>query len=119
MREFITLFRALSDGTRLRIVKLLENGELCVCHLMEILEMSQSRISRHMGLLKNAGLVNDRREGRWVHYSLNEETHKPGRAELIRLLQGWIEEEAVVAADRRRLVECLARLRAERVVEVS
>ena len=80
MREFITLFRALSDGTRLRIIKLLEDGELCVCHLMEILDMSQSRISRHMGILKNAGLVNDRREGRWVHYSLNEGARRIGRA---------------------------------------
>ena len=71
MRKLIGLFRALSDGTRLRIIKLLDDGELCVCHLMEIMEMSQSRISRHMGILKNAGLVDDRREGRWVFYSHN------------------------------------------------
>lgn len=111
MRDLIALFRALSDRTRIRIVKLLEEGELCVCHLMEVLEMSQSRISRHVGILKSAGLVNDRREGRWVYYSLSQEALNPYVPELIRCLRGWLNEEASVASDRRRLVEQLRRMK--------
>ena len=53
-------------------MKLLEERELCVCELMQVLGMSQPRISRHLGVLKNAGLVNDRREGKWVYYSLQD-----------------------------------------------
>jgi len=71
MRDMLNIFKALSDETRIRILKLLEGGELCICKIMEILDMKQSRISRHMAILKNAGLVIDRREGKWVYYSLN------------------------------------------------
>ncbi len=72
MKDLLSLFKALSDETRLRIVKLLENGELCVCHIVAAVDMSQSRISFHLKILKDAGLVQDRREGKWMHYRLNE-----------------------------------------------
>jgi ArsR family transcriptional regulator len=72
MKKLSSVFKALSDETRLRIVKLLENGELCVCHIVAAVDMSQSRISFHLKILKEAGLVKDRREGRWTHYRLNE-----------------------------------------------
>ncbi len=72
MKELSSIFKALSDETRLRIVKLLENGELCVCHIVAAVDMSQSRISFHLKILKDAGLVKDRREGRWMRYRLNE-----------------------------------------------
>jgi ArsR family transcriptional regulator len=68
------LFHALSDETRLRIVERLLLGEQCVCNLMEPLELGQSHLSFHMKTLKAAGLVTDRREGRWIHYSLNQGT---------------------------------------------
>jgi ArsR family transcriptional regulator len=74
VKKLATTIKALSDETRLRVVKLLEGGELCVCELMEVLDMSQPRISRHLSVLKNAGLVDDRREGKWVYYSLCNET---------------------------------------------
>jgi DNA-binding transcriptional ArsR family regulator len=70
MKQTINLFKALGDPTRLRIVKLLEGGELCVCQLMAVLGMGQSRISRHLSILKQAGLIEDRRAGKWVHYRL-------------------------------------------------
>ena|SRR5438477_5457562 len=65
------LFHALSDETRLDIVRRLRTGERCVCHLTDLLDCAQSRLSFHMKVLKDAGLVADRRDGRWVHYSLN------------------------------------------------
>ncbi len=72
MDELLSLFKALSDETRLRIVKLLENGELCVCHLVAAVDMSQPKVSFHLKVLKEAGLVKDRREGKWMYYRLNE-----------------------------------------------
>jgi ArsR family transcriptional regulator len=64
------LFHALSDETRLRIVEQLLGGEKCVCELTDKLDAAQSRLSFHLKTLKDAGLVADRREGRWVYYSL-------------------------------------------------
>ena len=66
-------FHALSDETRLEIVEMLSHGERCVCELMDALEAAQSRLSFHLRTLKDAGLVIDRREGRWVYYALNAE----------------------------------------------
>lgn len=64
------LFKGLADPTRLRIVALLLERELCVCDLMAVLQLPQSTVSRHMTRLKTAGLVLDRRAGKWVHYRL-------------------------------------------------
>ena len=64
------LFHALSDETRLAIVERLRGGERCVCDLTDLLDAAQSRLSFHLKVLKDAGLVTDRREGRWVHYAL-------------------------------------------------
>ncbi len=66
-------FHALSDETRLEIVELLSHGERCVCELMAALDAAQSRLSFHLKTLKEAGLVTDRREGRWVYYALNRD----------------------------------------------
>lgn len=68
------LFHALSDETRLSVVEMLRDGERCVCELQDELDAAQSRLSFHLKVLKDAGLVVDRKEGRWVHYSLNPET---------------------------------------------
>src|ERR671932_1017159 len=67
-------FQALSDETRLRIIDMLRKGERCVCNLTEALDAGQSRLSFHLKVLKDAGLVTDRREGRWSYYALNPET---------------------------------------------
>jgi ArsR family transcriptional regulator, arsenate/arsenite/antimonite-responsive transcriptional repressor len=64
-------FHALSDETRLEIVRLLSHGERCVCELQGVLGAAQSRLSFHLKTLKDAGLVTDRRAGRWVYYALN------------------------------------------------
>jgi len=64
-------FQALSDRTRVRILELLRDGEKCVCELIPALGVRQSLLSFHLKTLKNAGLVTDRKEGRWVHYSID------------------------------------------------
>ena len=68
-----TWFHALSDTTRLEIIELLRAGERCVCELTDEMDAAQSRLSFHLKTLKEAGLVLDRREGRWVYYTLNRE----------------------------------------------
>jgi ArsR family transcriptional regulator len=68
------LFHALSDETRLCILERLRRGERCVCELTDALEAAQSRLSFHLRVLREAGLVTDRREGRWMYYTLNVET---------------------------------------------
>jgi ArsR family transcriptional regulator len=68
------LFHALSDGTRLSILQRLRLGERCVCDLTDAMDAAQSRLSFHLKVLKDAGLVTDRREGRWMYYTLNTDT---------------------------------------------
>jgi ArsR family transcriptional regulator, arsenate/arsenite/antimonite-responsive transcriptional repressor len=79
------LFHALSDETRLSILKRLRHGERCVCELTDVLDAAQSRLSFHLRVLKEAGLVIDRREGRWMYYTLNGET-MADVADLVRTL---------------------------------
>lgn len=66
----VTLFHALSDATRLDILEMLRGGERCVCELQDELEAAQSRLSFHLRVLKEAGLVTDRKEGRWSYYTI-------------------------------------------------
>jgi len=78
------LFHALSDETRLEAIELLRKGERCVCELTGALDTAQSRLSFHLKVLKDAGIVTDRKDGRWVHYELNPDVF----AELQRLVTG-------------------------------
>lgn len=66
----VDLFHALSDETRLEIIELLRRGERCVCELTDSLDAAQSRLSFHLRVLRDAGIVRDRKDGRWVHYEL-------------------------------------------------
>lgn len=72
-QEMSEVYKLLGDKTRLTILALLNEQELCVCHLVDILEMSQPNISQHMRKLKSAGLVKESRQGQWIYYSLNSE----------------------------------------------
>ena len=69
-QEMSRMFRAFSDHTRLRILNLLSAGEICVCDLVNVLGMSQPKVSRHLAYLRRAGLVKARRQGLWMHYQL-------------------------------------------------
>lgn len=73
LNRAVELFHALSDETRLSVVQMLRSGERCVCELQDELDAAQSRLSFHLRVLKDAGLLNDRKEGRWVYYSLNKD----------------------------------------------
>jgi len=68
--KLVNVFKALSDKTRVRIMALLFEGDLCVCEVMDALGMTQSRVSRHLGILKQAGLIGEERKGKWVVYKV-------------------------------------------------
>ena len=70
-KELTKIFRALSEETRLKLIRLLSGGEKCVCELFQALDLPQPKVSRHLAYLKKAGLVKNRKEGLWQHYSLN------------------------------------------------
>ena len=95
VRELTRLFRALADETRVRIVALLSHGELCVCHLIKALELSQPNISRHLGILRMAGLVDARRDGTWVYYKLAEQSHAAVQTTLAALTEAFGAERAI------------------------
>ena len=72
MKNLTAIFKALSNETRLRIIKLLEHGELCVCDLVAALDMVQPKVSFHLRALKKARLLQDRKEGKWMHYRIDD-----------------------------------------------
>lgn len=72
VKDLLATFKALSDETRLRILKLLERGELCVCDMVAAFDMIQPKVSFHLSVLKQAGLLKDRKEGKWMHYRIDD-----------------------------------------------
>ena len=104
MQELLDIFKALSDETRLRILKLLESGELCVCDLFSALNMIQPRVSFHLAVLKETKLIKDRKEGRWVHYRIDD-SDMFRRFLILSVLERVPDD--VVAEDKKRLREFL------------
>jgi ArsR family transcriptional regulator len=102
VRSLTKLFRALGDDTRLRIVALLSHGELCVCHLETALDLSQPNVSRHLGILRAAGVVEGRRNGSWMYYSLAEQEHDAVRS-VLDLLAKTFGAERTIRADHAKL----------------
>jgi DNA-binding transcriptional ArsR family regulator len=100
MRKLEKVFKALSDSTRIRLLKLLQgSGELCVCQITAALKMSQTRVSRNLGMLKDAGFVTDRRKGLWVFYSVNKEEINDYHKEINLLMAKWLNDEEVIKKD--------------------
>ena len=108
MRDFELAMKAIGDPTRTRILKLLEGGGLCVCQVQAVLGLAPSTISKHLTILKLAGLVEDRRDGKWIEYALSEEVRHPHVKPVLALLRGALDHDPAVVADRRRLREVKA-----------
>jgi ArsR family transcriptional regulator len=102
MKKTAQTFKALADETRLRILALLAEGELCVCDLMAILDMPQSTVSRHLAYLRNAGWVEDRRQGVWMYYRLAD-ANGPFFSDILGLLEKHLPGQARAVEDRRAL----------------
>jgi len=92
------MFQGFADETRLRILHVLTRGELCVCDIHDILKLPQSKVSRHLAYLRDAGLVQVRRDGLWKHYSLARAEGKFHRG-LINCLKGCFDEVDILKRD--------------------
>jgi len=97
-------FQALGDHTRLRLLSLMGEQEVCVCYLVEILGGPQPKISRHLAYLRSAGIVAARREGKWMHYRIVMPPHI-GAAQILKQTLGWLKEEKAMQVDRARLTK--------------
>ncbi|MDH3347142.1 MAG: metalloregulator ArsR/SmtB family transcription factor [Desulfobulbaceae bacterium] len=107
MEQIAQFYKALSDETRLRITALLlESKELCVCDLMAVLDLAQSTASRHLAYMRNSALVDGRRVGVWMHYTL--QTQNPLVASTLTMLKEQLSYNERAKEDRRRLVAHLA-----------
>ena len=102
VRPLTRAFRALGDETRIRIIALLSHGELCVCHLESALGISQPNCSRHLGILKAAGIVDSRRDGTWVYYRISDQEHDSVES-ILDVLAKTFGAERALRADHTRL----------------
>lgn len=100
----LLFFRALADHTRLRLLNLMGDGEVCVCFFVEVLRLNQPKISRHLAYLRRAGVVSARREGKWMHYRIIEPTD-PHAARIFNEVRAWLKADALMQRDRARLVK--------------
>ena len=98
------VFKALSDPNRIRILKMLEGKDLCVCEVREILGLSISTVSKHLSVLRDAGLILDAKEGKWVNYMLNDGGEEALVRGLLRLMKKSFTLEEQVRADRQKLL---------------
>ena len=98
----VRLFAALADPTRLRLLNLMRGREVCVCYFVEILQQSQPKISRHLAYLRNAGIVSARRDGKWMHYSMQRPQDSTVASILDVVLASLVDDRKMLA-DRARL----------------
>jgi ArsR family transcriptional regulator len=98
------LFSALADRTRLRLLNLIRNDEVCVCFFVEVLKTNQPKISRHLAYLRRAGVVSARREGKWMHYRISEPP-APHAARVMREVMEWLAQDEEMQRDRERLIK--------------
>ena len=103
MQDLIKAMKALSDETRLRIFKILLERECCVCEVMQALDISQSRASRNLGILQEAGFVKARRDRLWIVYSVDRQTVNIHALSLTKMLRDSPLSDEVLAQDRERL----------------
>jgi len=97
------LFRALADRTRLRLLNLMGSDEVCVCYFVEILRTPQPKISRHLAYLRRAGVVDVRRQGKWMHYRIIEPADSQA-AQVLKDVRSWLSNNPAMQRDRSRLV---------------
>ena len=95
-------FQALGDNTRLRLLNLMGEQEICVCYFVEILGQGQPKISRHLAYLRRAGIVEARRDGKWMHYRIVMPPNI-GAVQVLRQTLAWLKEDRAMQADRARL----------------
>jgi DNA-binding transcriptional ArsR family regulator len=108
MKEFLNLTKALADENRLRMLMALQDGELCVCRITELMGLAMSTVSKHLSMLYQAGLVNARKEGRWMYYSLPGKGAARAAREAVAWVRRSLQGNERVAEDAKQLKKVLA-----------
>lgn len=103
VQEFIKSFKALSDETRLRILNIVSQRECCVCEVMQVLDISQSRASRNLRMLEDAGILKSRREGLWAYYTLKDDPEGNFPVLLAKMVEEFSEKSSLFKKDRAQL----------------
>jgi ArsR family transcriptional regulator, arsenate/arsenite/antimonite-responsive transcriptional repressor len=99
VRDFLTIAKALGDQNRVRVLLALRQGELCLCQIIELLKLAPSTVSKHVDLLRQAGLIDMRKQGQWHYYRLADKKSPPVVREALRWVLRSLETEQVVVAD--------------------
>ena len=107
MKDFLNITKALADESRLRMLLALEDGEQCVCRLTGLMGLAMSTVSKHLSILYQAGLVNARKEGRWMYYSLPGKGTPTAAREAVAWVRRSLEGNERVAEDRKRMKKVL------------
>jgi ArsR family transcriptional regulator len=100
MRDFIKIFKALSDSNRIRIIKMLENRELCVCEITDVLDLAPSTVSKHLSIMKEADLILDWKDGKWVNYKLNNQIDSKLIQDILNLVSINLNSEIQIINDK-------------------
>ncbi len=98
MRDFIKVMKAVSDPNRVKILKMLQRKVMCVCEIQEALKISQPSVSKHLKILEDAGLVESKKDGMWVNYSLSDGKDSPYVSITLKNLKGWLEDDPEIRA---------------------
>ena len=96
LKEYIKVMKALADGNRTKIIKMLAEKEMCVCEMQAALKMAQPSVSKHLKILEEAGLVESRKEGMWVNYRLPNNPDNTYAAHMLAVLKEWINDDDVI-----------------------
>jgi ArsR family transcriptional regulator, arsenate/arsenite/antimonite-responsive transcriptional repressor len=107
MRSLMAVTKALADENRVRVLVALGPGELCVCQIVELLGLAPSTVSKHMAILKQARLVDSRKEGRWMFYRLDEDAAPAESEEMIALVARLLADDRRIREDAKRLKQIL------------
>lgn len=108
MRKILNITKALADENRIRALLLLKNSELCVCQIIEVLGLAPSTVSKHMSILKQAGLVEARKSGRWIYYRLPERDSDETVKTILEWLKTNLTDDKIIKNDIRSLDEILS-----------
>ncbi|MEW6078160.1 MAG: metalloregulator ArsR/SmtB family transcription factor [Thermodesulfobacteriota bacterium] len=111
MKIFVKVMKALSDGNRVKMLKMLQRRTMCVCEIRTVLGLAQSTASKHLKILEDAGLIKSSKEGLWVNYRLSDGGDSPYAASMLGNLRYWLDEDEAV----KELVKRLPDIRREDV----
>jgi len=99
MKPLLKIFKALSDANRLRILKMLEIRPLCVCEITDVLQLANSTVSKHLSILRDADLILDEKDGKWVNYQLNTEISDILKRQILAIIKNELTDDGIILSD--------------------